>query len=283
MTLLRFEDKNTFNGPFSYIVPNESVTVWRQLLKGLPVYNAAAICSGGEVGFFGLLPMVRNRLTLVDHSYESLYYATVKYLLLQEHGWKKAQELFRKGGTLLSKEVEKAINKLPEPLKAVGERQKALDKQQRSDTYYFDYHSSFVRASAQVSDTWSKIPSNLLASCNSKLHQVEFVHGDLTDVADRGPFNLVYVSNALDFNHSDRNGGRLLVKAVEGLVKPGGYVVAAHNPAYARYNNGYNNGYAPLTEKDRKFPENWELVRALDGRASMFWRHSLLRVTEKAA
>ncbi len=49
------------------------------------------------------------------------------------------------------------------------------------------------------------------------LHKIKLIHGDLTDTSDRAPYDLIYLSNALE--HTDRNGKNPRIEVLSTLMK----------------------------------------------------------------
>ena len=283
-----FEDINTFDGRNTvYPVVNESVTTWRKALKLVKgVETAASICSGGEIAFFCILPVVKKKLELLDHSYESMSYAIGKHRLIEALGTVKAykaltsndqktlQDAFFKGNKGLPTEI-------PEPSKAeqkwreeYAEYQKAYAEwnaryaeeskrlQKELDINLNSYNSSYGYASeyyrrldswaldnpppqqqrrpssltlgrgfrlGDVSQIYEEIGQAALAELRKNRHKLVFCHGDLTDLYDRGPYDLVYLSNALQYG--GRNGRTYDVTK---MVKPGGYVCFTGSASYVK-------------------------------------------------
>ena len=243
---MTFEDLHPFNGSGGYIVPNERNQIWRDLVKRLPVHKAAGICSSGEVGFFSILPAVREELVLIDHSYDSLAVALVKYLILRERGPKETHKLFTSGNeTSLANAVDSVKGELPPKV-----------RDSRYTTLSYFHVSSVVRE-------WNNTPTGLVKKAGEKLDKVSFLHGDLTDLVDRGPFGLLYLSNALE--HWGRNDRAPVAEQVEKAVKPGGYVIACGSRTPARWERvkSFTAGF------DRKNPQY------------ITWTQTLYRVPRK--
>lgn len=113
-----YEDVHKHEWKGYYAIPNENIFRWRELLKKTPIYRAAGICSSGEVGFFGILPLVRRELVLIDHSYKSIQVAALKYLLLREKGARGTLQLLTKAQR--AEKVRVAVKSLPAALKAAA-------------------------------------------------------------------------------------------------------------------------------------------------------------------
>jgi hypothetical protein len=109
---VQFEDINTYDGRTAYAVVNESVPTWRRVLDAMPnVDTAASVCSGGEISFFAVAPKVRKSLTLIDHAYQSLYYACGKFHLIERDGSKAAYEALVKNDRKVLKSCFEEANK----------------------------------------------------------------------------------------------------------------------------------------------------------------------------
>lgn len=204
--ILQFEDIHEYAEQEFYYSPNESVLEWRELLKDIHVSRAAGICSSGEVGLLTVLPCVEDELLLVDHSYNSLHVAVTKYLLLQEVG---AEETHR---TLCGQGAKERLEELADRLPFKS-----------SPTY-----GSAWMAAGELPTCWKDIPIELVKAAEQKLDRVRFLHGDMRDLVDRGPFQLVYLSNAID-RHVGRFHKTYGVKDLEPMkaVAPGGYLALA--------------------------------------------------------
>src|SRR4051812_49342641 len=91
---LKFESISPDKHVATYATTNENVGTIHDLIKGKDIKRAAGICSGGEIGFFSMLPHVKEELILVDHSFKNMTFALTKYLLIAEFGWAKTRRLF---------------------------------------------------------------------------------------------------------------------------------------------------------------------------------------------
>lgn len=255
-----FKDVHAYSSGGGYTAPNEAPLVWRELLKGIPVYKAAGICSAGEVGLFGILPLVRENLYLVDHSYHSLSVALAKYLLLREHGPEVARDL------LTATSQEKLLSTLD------GLKERLPAKVKPNSRHFQSYDRATLRW------LWNSTPKKILQKSYSKLDKVQFIHGDLIDLAEYGPFGVLYLSNAL--SHYSRTGKHPIVAEVEKLVKPGGYVVACGSDAYTVDGTSFGR-YEHLSKR-------WELLKTerfvKDGKQHQYeygWSYHLYRVPKE--
>lgn len=264
MTKIPFEDVHAYEDRVYYASPNEEVQAWYELLKGKPIYKAAGICSSGEVGFFALLPVVRKELVLIDHSYRSLSIAMLKYLLIKERGLLEARRLLTGGDfKALQTALKELKEHLPDKVKSAYEsfdvvRYNTIDPFSNSQ-YSYGSHKTISTNTIHrgIKQEWEKAPEKLITACAAKLDRVKFVHGDLTDLEARGPFGLLYLSNALE--HRSRTGLSPLIEAVEKAVKPGGYVICAHSSGgfYGTHKTATDRWGAPLATIQAKASISW--------------------------
>lgn len=201
--MLAYEDLNEYDGSADcgYPVCNERLDFWNEALHGITVDNAAGICSGGEVAFFALLPHVRKSLTLIDHAYTALYHAIGKYHAIEKLGSVSAVKLLKSCHTVRDQQFRDlcAEGNQGLPTKPLG---------------LYDEGRGQMRA------VWADISRADVVKFRRNRHKVSFLHGDLDDLAEKGPFDLVYLSNALDY--SGRSGRPHKFKE---MVKPGGYLL----------------------------------------------------------
>lgn len=251
---LQFEDAHTFPGNQDfYAVPNEAPERWDQLLQGLRFHNVGGICSGGEVGLFSLLPLAQRKLVLVDHSYKSMYFALVKYLTLAKYGPEEAYKRLTDYPSYVSWEVSEQKKAAFTALAAEfdGVIPAAFHEAWNRGRDYYSHRQQhpaaayFASRADGVASFWSRqSPGKVIKTC-AKLGKIQFVHGDLTDLAKFGRFGLLYLSNALESNHRNRDRTMSIPDKVAACLKPDGYVCTTHSAS--RYERV-------------KYPENWELV-----------------------
>lgn len=265
---MKFEDLNTYDGRHTeYPVCNESVAVWRKALQGISVDNAAAICSGGEVSFFGILPFVTKQLQAIDHSYTSMYYAVGKYHIIEKLGAKEAYKVFTNRELLraVMPLFASANKKLPTDI--VTKNAEVLAKRyKRYDTRYqrtygsqhyddFDFirldHWSMVRSYTELSEADFK-------DFRANRGKITFLHGDLNDLQERGPFDLVYLSNAMQYNGRDNHKNYEVAK----MVKPGGFVC---------FTQGTGNMTVPTPVR------GFEEIFNENGCSSMYWNYRVMK------
>lgn len=223
-TKLVFEDLNRYNGVHTeFPFCNEQLGMWNKALDGIEVDNAASICSGGEVTFFSILPRVKEKLVAIDHSYRSMYYAIAKYHVVEKLGAVKAHALF--------KEPRKNKAKL---LKLAAEANKDLPTNgaiRTKDSFGYSPEDECWEYDSRILESITQKELSAFKRSRAKLH---FLHGDLTDLVERGPFDLVYLSNAMQYAGRDKHKNY----PVEAMVKPGGYICYTGHPSY--YDKGVN-------------------------------------------
>lgn len=275
-----FEDVHEYDGAYFYVVPNEETMLWRELVKGLPINRAAGICSSGEVGFFAMLPTVRKELVLVDHSYRSLSIAMLKYLLIREKGWQEAHRLFTSRDL---KELRAAFEELKArlPKKTEDAYQRTLES---AGEYAYGSTSFVGRNSLHVNPLlnkeWNILPTKLIATASKKFDKVTFLHGDMTDLIAKGPFDLFYISNAIDHQRRASKGSRdswldpddtvkqQFLSEITKVVKPGGYVIAADVKGWR------------LDQKDVFEKAGWTDVKTVQSEKTS-WRHRLFQTPKE--
>lgn len=266
-TAVKFEDVHAHDAETWYVVPNEHLGIWTDLVAQVKVERAAGICSSGEVGFFSMLPQVREELVLVDHSYRSLCIAMCKYMVMNELGVTKAVELFASGdGEQIKAQLDKVVHKLPP--KIVEAYNKLYARQGGGQMASHSFQEANLLAME-----YKALPVPLARKAKARFDKVTFLHGDLTDLKDRGPFDLLYLSNALE--HTSRTGNPPLVDQVFTAVKPGGHVITAYPGSYEG-------------RKYTRIPESWEEVASLrsqynnENYSKISWVHALFKLPEAA-
>lgn len=257
-----------------YPAPNEDVELWRSMVKGLRVERAAAICSGGEVGLLALLPTVRRELVLIDHSRRSLLIAMLKHLLIRQRGATKVRELLGKGSYEDIKAALTAVKDgLPPDLLAIYNQMgtdprgfgNEIEPFGVTDIWYSANRS--YRPHPGLQKYWCAVPVRLVQRSGAKLGKVSFIHGDMSVLAERGKFNLIYLSNA--FNHVGvTNPQHKTFKAIDEALAPGGYAMVADSTTGVGISMRVCN------------QAGWETVQSAVGdrnKASMRWMQTLYR------
>lgn len=177
MESLTIETLAKLDGSTCYACSNEHIPTWKELLGNVRVDRAAGICSGGEVSFFVVLPHVKKELVLVDHALGSMYFAIGKYKLIDKHGPEKAMELAKQQvpHSVLANEFAEANKDLPTCKKALS------------------------KPTPHLARAWTDLGVEDLAEFNKNKDKLSFIHADISVLNDRGQFELLYLSNALDY------------------------------------------------------------------------------------
>lgn len=237
-----FEDLNEYNGAHTtYSVCNESTSIWRKALEGISVENAAGICSGGEISLFNILPIVKKQLQLIDHCYTSMYYAIGKLYAIKKLGAEEAYKAFQ---SPVLKELKILFQ----------EANKNLPTSKFNADYVYGFSStSLQRAFKDLSITD-------LEGLIENEGKLKFLHGDLSDLVDRGPFDLVYLSNALEYAGRTHNKNY----PIQEIVKPGGLICLTH---------GAYTGMPGLVSK-------FEVLFQEEHRSSLRWNYVVTKAPE---
>lgn len=258
---LDFEQVEDYDGRMHYTCPNEDAVTWRQLVGRKKLTRAAGVCSGGEIGLFSILPRVSEELILVDHSKVPLACAILKSLLIQDVGFDGAVELFQNaaqyrvayagggyGGYVspyappsslpkrddnyddtrapLEKELKKLKKYVPKTLLSAWDQgvgyydsytHRSSSRPSRGDHY-------FMGGIGAMLPYWTSVPEKERRLIEDKISLVRFVHGSMTDLHDRGPFDLFYLSNAGEGGNGNRT--RPDLSKITACVRPGGYIIS---------------------------------------------------------
>lgn len=254
---IRYEDLNPHNGHSGYTVTNEEIPCHLELLAQIPdeVERGLGICSAGEVSMIACLPQVRNEMVLVDHSYKSLFWATLKYALLERSGWARGLAYLREGVT--SATIQRAVDDMPPELTA------------RSG----NLAASYTYEGSEMQSIWRSLPDELVRRAVERFERVRFAHADLTDLIDRGPFDLLYLSNAMEHVNRHRTGSwestvnSIDVELLTRLLRPGAYVIETRCGRHSR------------PPEPNMLDERFTLVHTLTKKASWInWTYKLFQV-----
>jgi hypothetical protein len=197
-----------------FMVTNEEHEAFAELLGDRTFKRGAAICSGGEMTLFLLLPRISDELIAVDHSYRALGATIVKIQLLLKLGAKACRDLF------IKEDNDKELKALAEPIKEAlpAPMKAALASADANYQTLFDMsHCNTLRPHwfyAKVEDLERSI---------ANIRKLRLVHSDLRDIAPRGPFDLLYISNALD--HPSRDTKTPKIDEFAQLVASKGYML----------------------------------------------------------
>ena len=202
-----------YDGRNTYACTNEEAAAHRYLLGSRKFIQTGAIASTGDIIFSTLLP-VSERVYAVDHNTTAIAVAMIKAILLDKMGVRAFKGLIlEKEYAAFAKAYSEVISELPEPL-----RRKATA-----------YSSNTIMVSlstfAELRREWINYPDAALNRTRRKLDAVTFIHGDLRDLTQFGPMDLLYVSNACE--HSNRIEQGLTLGQLAPLVRENGLLLQA--------------------------------------------------------
>lgn len=194
------EELNNFNVSTGYLCPNERPRIFLRKMASLKLRpkKVLSICSGGEMPLM-MLPFAEEVLA-IDHSRKSLDTALTKIKLLRQHGPDGWMSLLRM------------------PQTTFFSRWQALTQDQTGYYAGGDNVSEMLRV-------WADIPARIRHLIPARLDRLKLLHGDFLDASDRGPFDVMYLSNALE--HSGRTHTHRLVERKDlilSLLAPGGVI-----------------------------------------------------------
>lgn len=220
----KFEDIHPAYSAQGFLVTNEEHDLFKRFVGDLTFDNIASICSGGEMPMFLLLPRTNTQLIAVDHSYRALAATIIKLNLLVELGPEECRDLFVPPGQNSSYNNSVAINKAAKPFveKLPQVLQKELAGADANGWRLFDSSNCIA-----LRKEWFYADLKDLELTLKNLSKLRLVHGDFRDISSKGPFDLVYLSNA--FEHQTRENKLLATfkDEIYDMVKPGGYILAA--------------------------------------------------------
>lgn len=171
-----------------YMVTNEDPGTIQKLISGKHFRRFGGIAGGGDQLLQSFLPVSREAV-VVDHCYKSLWGLWVKILLLDALGADGFLQLLWSDAIQFTKAVNQVAPHVPANVKG-----------QVTDSWGILYTPDLNLPNLQP--YWTNVDPLKLRESVRKLHRVTVLHGDLTDLASRGPFDLFYLSNALE--HFDR-------------------------------------------------------------------------------
>jgi hypothetical protein len=260
--LVKFTDLHEYDGRSCFVTTNESLGTWNDLLDGVKVERAASICSGGEVAFFAIAPRATQEVYLLDHAYGSLYFAIGKYNLIEKLGPTKAYKLLTSNdGEKIAKAFLDANKDLPthgnsdayahwptlrSVEQAASKEKPPPEPPNRYSMAWYDWYDRWGprgygrdRKYNKFASCWAHLDPKAISAFSKRVRErVSFVHGDINDLVDLGPFDLIYLSNALDYSgrsteeqrkatykrHTYGEDTVSTVYKIEEIVKPGGIV-----------------------------------------------------------
>jgi hypothetical protein len=188
---MNIEETHPYDPESGYHCPNEAIKVFMRFLargKYRP-RKVLSICSGGEVPLLCFLP-IAVEVIAIDHSKRSLETAYAKIHLISQLGVEGWYDLLKKPWNKVEETWRGAVNEVPASMRAKyhGSQWSLLSSYTWSELQRF----------------WAKMPRGYLRVALKRLDRITFIHGDLRDAAPRGPFDMIYLSNALEHSPRDK-------------------------------------------------------------------------------
>ena len=204
----------SYDGRDTYVCTNEEAAAYRYLLGTRKFTQTGAIASTGDIIFSTLLP-ISERIYAVDHNTAAIAVAMIKAILLDKMGVRAFKGLIlEKEYAAFDKAYREALPELPEPLK---------EKPILVSSHAF----------GELRREWINYPDSVLNRARRKLDAVTFIHGDLRDLTQFGPMDLLYASNACEHTNRDRTG--LTLEHLAPLVREDGLLLQASSTGYKRH------------------------------------------------
>ena len=201
---MEIEELNGYDPNFGYPCSNEKVRIFLQILakRKLRPKRVLSICSGGEVPLVCFLP-IAEEVIAIDHSRRSLGIARTKIAVIKTLGVDGWYDLLR--GSY--QEFTKTWSNI------------GLDTTLGKSGYQFEF--------LDIVRQWKGIPKIYLRLAMERLDRLKFIHGDLTDATSRGPFDTMYLSNALE--HTSRTMTRPNHEQILNMLAPNGSIFYTEN------------------------------------------------------
>lgn len=209
MLLPSFEDihPDYGKGMPSHLVTNECPETFRLMLgPRTRLGKAASICSGGEIPLLVLLPRC-DAVYAIDHFLQPLAVTFLKVAILANMGPLGAKKFFEKDDfpafrQVLLDHVKYLPDALAKCLKITSQVPpkspvpKPGTYQPRPDIYCS--HDTINETTFKaIRCEWHYASLGAMKSAVGRLDRLHLLHGDFTDVAKYGPFDIIYTSNAL--------------------------------------------------------------------------------------
>ena len=208
-----------FNGAETYKCTNEEAMAYRVLLNRKSFKTTGAIASSGDVLLSALLPR-SEKVYAVDHNNSSIAVAMLKAIMLDQMGVRAFKALLiDQSFNQFYKKASTFVSEMPPAL------QSGLTRHGASVLNSHDY--------TDLRREWLNYPDGALETSRRRLDAVTFVHGDLQDLAQFGPMDLLYVSNACE--HRNRDGKSPTLKYLSPLVREDGTLLVARSTTYSRH------------------------------------------------
>lgn len=188
-----------------YVVTNEDLAQWRNLLGDMKFERGASIVSGGEVLMFMLLPRCESVLGF-DHGMRALLATSYKAALLHTSSTvEEFRNCFKPENA--QKAFESVKKYIPEDIL-------------KSEPSHYGLHSS----SPAYFDQLARVTKEEIEAAKGRLDRVTLAHCDVMDLLkNHEPFDIIYTSNLCD--HTNRHNKRWTLDDLAPLVKVGGYMI----------------------------------------------------------
>ena len=206
----------TYAASEAYKCTNEEPMLQRQLLGNQRFNKAGGIASSGEVLLSVLLPRSKS-VFAIDHGYGSLSACFIKMIMLDTLGPRAMKALlFEKPYKEFLAAAGRAAVELPTSL---------------AGKLRFDgpnpYPTISVADYMDLRREWINFPDAMLETVRRKMEVVTLIHGDLRDLSQFGQMDCLYVSNAVQGGHNNRDGKSPDLAYVAPLVRKGGLMLMA--------------------------------------------------------
>lgn len=214
----KYDDVHSKYNGGGYNVTNEEPELINGMLGNTKFKRIAGIASGSEIALQCLLPRTQEALVCVDHGYTAIAASYLKVLLLQQMGAKQFQELLltEQYGPLVA-----AVQALDENLVPPALRNANTSSGWRSALNQSTFQT--------MRREWAYTPYKVVDESLKRLDRLHFIHGDLQDLKPYAPFDLLYLSNALEHTGRDKTAPNI-AKLAE-LLPIGGLIL--HSTSFA--------------------------------------------------
>jgi hypothetical protein len=201
-----FIDHHPYTVNAAYPFTNEEPKDLQEVLDSAGVTvlpKVGGICGGGDICLSTLLPRTSEACVVIDHSYVSLAAALTKVHLLEKVGPREFLRIFSKQSQWsddVFPQIQAITATLPDEVKKVLQAN--------------HYHSALSYDTwVRLRDIWALQKEETLEASFKAIQEgkLTVVHGDLNDLSNWGPFDLVYLSNAM--GHSGRTENEAYAKA----------------------------------------------------------------------
>lgn len=202
-----------------YQVTNEDPATLRELALKVKPKRIVGITGGGESVLLSFLP-TGAQVVGADVSYTSIAATYSKALLLERHSPGELKKLLSNDRQYFARMFNTEIfPDIPKSLQEVSRVRKSpfnafellLDRYNRGR--YEDFQK-----------IWGSTPDQVLDSSRERIENLSLLHANIREVADGTGFDLVYISNAMDWR---TNNVSLSIEDLRRLTAKGGHVLSS--------------------------------------------------------